>query len=69
MIERNIRLLCSVAGGRRRTAVIRHLLAAGIVLALTSGWARQQPADIKIGYLRLPETKATISLLDVPSRQ
>src|SRR5712672_4716856 len=43
----------------------RHLLAAGIVLALTSGVGAAEPAEIKIGYLRLPEIKATISLLDV----
>src|SRR6266404_7653957 len=45
--------------------MVRHLLAAGIVLALTSGAGAAEPAEIKIGYLRLPEIKATISLLDV----
>ena len=45
--------------------MVRHLLAAGIVLALTSGVGAAEPAEIKIGYLRLPEIKATISLLDV----
>ncbi|HLQ93147.1 MAG TPA: ABC transporter substrate-binding protein [Xanthobacteraceae bacterium] len=47
--------------------MVRHLLAAGIVFALTSGVGAAEPAEIKIGYLRLPEIKATISLLDVQS--
>jgi ABC transporter substrate binding protein (PQQ-dependent alcohol dehydrogenase system) len=46
--------------------VVRHLLAAGLVTsALAAGAA--EPIDIKIGYLRLPEPKATISLLDMPA--
>jgi ABC transporter substrate binding protein (PQQ-dependent alcohol dehydrogenase system) len=44
--------------------VVRQLLAASIALALTSG---ASAAEIKIGYLRLPETRSTISLLDLPS--
>jgi ABC transporter substrate binding protein (PQQ-dependent alcohol dehydrogenase system) len=44
--------------------VVRQLLAACIALALTSG---ASAAEIRVGYFRLPETRATISLLDVPS--
>jgi ABC transporter substrate binding protein (PQQ-dependent alcohol dehydrogenase system) len=51
----------------RRAAVVRHLLAAGVVLVLTSGVCAAGPAEIKIGYLRLPQSKGTISLLDAPS--
>jgi ABC transporter substrate binding protein (PQQ-dependent alcohol dehydrogenase system) len=47
--------------------VSRHLLAASIMLALTSGAHVAEFADIKVGYLRLPEPKAAISLLDMPS--
>ena len=46
--------------------MIRHLFAAVIVLALSWEARAAEPAEIKIGYLRLPETKATISLLDMP---
>jgi ABC transporter substrate binding protein (PQQ-dependent alcohol dehydrogenase system) len=46
--------------------VVRYLLAAGILLGLMKLGAAQ-PVEMKIGYLRLPEAKATISLLDVPS--
>jgi hypothetical protein len=48
----------------RSAAVVRQLLASSIALALTSG---ASAAEIKIGYLRLQEPRATISLLDVPS--
>lgn len=44
--------------------MVRQLLAACIALALTSG---ASAAEIRVGYFRLPETRATISLLDVPS--
>ena len=47
--------------------MVRHLLAASIVWALASGVGAAEHAEIKIGYLRLPEIKATISLLDVQS--
>jgi ABC transporter substrate binding protein (PQQ-dependent alcohol dehydrogenase system) len=46
--------------------VVRHLLAAGIALALMLGIGRAAPTDINIAYLRLPETRTTISLLDMP---
>jgi ABC transporter substrate binding protein (PQQ-dependent alcohol dehydrogenase system) len=36
----------------------------GVVLALTSSARAADPVEIKIGYLRLPEPKAAISLLD-----
>jgi ABC transporter substrate binding protein (PQQ-dependent alcohol dehydrogenase system) len=51
----------------RRTALVRHLLAAGMVLALMTGVGTAEPAEITIGYLRLHETNATISLLDMPT--
>jgi ABC transporter substrate binding protein (PQQ-dependent alcohol dehydrogenase system) len=43
--------------------LVRVLSAIGIVLAAT---AIARADEIKIGYLRLPESKAAISLLDVP---
>jgi ABC transporter substrate binding protein (PQQ-dependent alcohol dehydrogenase system) len=43
----------------------RHLIAACLLLALTSA-ALAQPVEIKIGYLRRAEVKAAISLLDLP---
>src|SRR4029077_3023112 len=41
--------------------------AAGMVLALMTGVGTAEPAEITIGYLRLHETNATISLLDMPT--
>jgi ABC transporter substrate binding protein (PQQ-dependent alcohol dehydrogenase system) len=43
----------------------RHLIAACLLLALTSV-TLAQPVEIKIGYLRRAEVKAAISLLDLP---
>jgi ABC transporter substrate binding protein (PQQ-dependent alcohol dehydrogenase system) len=48
-------------------ALVRHLFATGIVLALKSSVLAAEPTEIKVGYLRLPEAKTAISLLDVPS--
>jgi ABC transporter substrate binding protein (PQQ-dependent alcohol dehydrogenase system) len=50
--------------------LVRYLLAAfagGIFLALTAAALAAEPLTVTIGYLRLPESKAPISLLDVPS--
>jgi hypothetical protein len=47
--------------------VVPYLLVAIIALALTWGMCAATPAEIKIGYLRLPEGSASISLLDTPS--
>jgi ABC transporter substrate binding protein (PQQ-dependent alcohol dehydrogenase system) len=47
--------------------VVRQLLAAGLVLVSTSAASAAEPAEIRIGYFRLPEVKRTISLLDMPS--
>jgi ABC transporter substrate binding protein (PQQ-dependent alcohol dehydrogenase system) len=44
----------------------RHLLAAILLLALMSAALATEPIEVKIGYLRVPERKAAISLLDVP---
>jgi len=46
--------------------LFRHLLAAGILLAVTSAVPGADVAEIKIAYLRVPELKAAISLLDMP---
>lgn len=45
--------------------MIRHLIAACVLLASTSA-ALAQPVEIKIGYLRRAEMRSAISLLDVP---
>ena len=45
----------------------RHLFATAILLALSWGARAAEPAEFKVGYLRLLDTKATISLLDMPS--
>ena len=45
----------------------RHLFATAILLALSWGARAAEPAEINVGYLRLLDTKATISLLDMPS--
>jgi ABC transporter substrate binding protein (PQQ-dependent alcohol dehydrogenase system) len=39
---------------------------AGVVLAFASVAFAAEPIEVKIGYLRFPESKETISLLDVP---
>ena len=45
--------------------MIRSLTAAGLILALTTAMLGAEPLDVTIGYLRAPESKAAISLLDV----
>ena len=52
----------------RRSALVQPLLTAAIVLALSSVALATDPTEIKIGYLRISETKAAISFLDVPPR-
>ncbi len=47
--------------------MVRYLFAASIILALGSDAGAAQPAEIKIGYLRLPQVKRAISLLDLPT--
>jgi len=37
-----------------------------VLFAMTSVALAAEPTDVKVGYLRLPETKAAISLLEVP---
>jgi len=37
-----------------------------VLFAMTSVAFAAEPTDVKVGYLRLPETKAAISLLEVP---
>src|SRR6195256_5985679 len=49
----------------RSVSVIRLLLAGTILFAWTS--ASADPVEIKIGYLRGPQPKTSISLLDIPS--
>ena len=48
----------------RSAAVIRLLLAGTILFAWTS--ASADPVEIKIGYLRGPQPKTSISLIDIP---
>jgi ABC transporter substrate binding protein (PQQ-dependent alcohol dehydrogenase system) len=48
----------------RSVSVIRLLLAGTILFAWTS--ASADPLEIKIGYLRGPQSKTSISLLDIP---
>jgi ABC transporter substrate binding protein (PQQ-dependent alcohol dehydrogenase system) len=45
----------------------QHLFATAILLALGWGARAAEPVEINVGYLRLLDTKATISLLDMPS--
>src|SRR5262245_24579255 len=47
--------------------MIRHLIAAALALAPAFAAPAAEPTEVKIAYLRLPETKATISLLDAAS--
>jgi ABC transporter substrate binding protein (PQQ-dependent alcohol dehydrogenase system) len=54
-----------MAPGRRR-AVIRYLFSAVMLVALTSAAPAAEPTEIRIGYLRVSEAKAAISLLDLP---
>ncbi len=42
------------------------MFAACVALVLASGVRAAEPTEIKIGYLRIPESRAAISLLDVP---
>jgi ABC transporter substrate binding protein (PQQ-dependent alcohol dehydrogenase system) len=46
--------------------LFRCFAAAAAWLVLTSAALAADPIEIKIGYLRVPESKAAISLLDVP---
>jgi ABC transporter substrate binding protein (PQQ-dependent alcohol dehydrogenase system) len=46
--------------------LVRSLFAAGLLLALAPAALGAEPLRVTIGYLRLPESKAAISLLDVP---
>ena len=46
--------------------MVRCPFFASLLFALTSVALAAEPVEIKVGYLRLPETKAAISLLDVP---
>src|SRR3977135_626169 len=48
----------------RSVSVIRLLLAGTILFAWTS--ASADPVEIKIGYLRGPQPKTSISLIDIP---
>jgi ABC transporter substrate binding protein (PQQ-dependent alcohol dehydrogenase system) len=50
----------------RRSALVRYLFALGMMFALVSVSVAAEPTEIRIGYLRVPEGKAAISLLDVP---
>jgi ABC transporter substrate binding protein (PQQ-dependent alcohol dehydrogenase system) len=46
--------------------LIHRLIAACVLFAATSFPLGAEPLEIKIGYLRMPESRAAISLLDVP---
>jgi ABC transporter substrate binding protein (PQQ-dependent alcohol dehydrogenase system) len=48
-----------------RTSLIRIVAAIGALLAGLSAAPAQDIAEIKIGYLRLPQVRLTISLLDM----
>jgi ABC transporter substrate binding protein (PQQ-dependent alcohol dehydrogenase system) len=50
----------------RRSALVRYLSTAATLLVLTLAARAAEPVEVKIGYLRVPESKAAISLLDVP---
>jgi len=50
----------------RRSALVRYLPMAAIMLAVTAFARAAEPVEIKVGYLHRPESKAAISLLDVP---
>src|SRR4051812_18494375 len=52
----------------RRSALVRYLFAVGMAFALVSVSVAlaTEPVEIRIGYLRVPESRAAISLLDVP---
>src|SRR4051812_31924497 len=49
----------------RSASVIRLLFIAIVFFTSTSAWA--DPVDIKIGYLRRPEPKTGLSLLQIPA--
>jgi ABC transporter substrate binding protein (PQQ-dependent alcohol dehydrogenase system) len=49
-----------------RTSLIRIIVAIGALLAGASAAPAQDATEIKIGYLRLPQVRLTISLLDMP---
>ena len=51
---------------RRRSALVRCLATFAMMFAVTALARAAEPLEIKIGYLRVPESKAAISLLDVP---
>jgi ABC transporter substrate binding protein (PQQ-dependent alcohol dehydrogenase system) len=47
--------------------LVRYPAIVAFLFALASIALAAEPIEVKIGYLRLPESKAAISLLDVPS--
>lgn len=47
-----------------RRSLLRYLAVLGLLSAMTAGGAAEEPAQIKIGYLRRAEQKPAISLLD-----
>src|ERR1044072_1462119 len=47
-------------------ALVRCPFFSSLLFAMTSVALAAEPIEVKVGYLRLPETKAAISLLDVP---
>ena len=46
--------------------MVRTLLVASLISVLVPGVGAAEPIEVRIGYLRLPEVKRTISLLDQP---
>jgi ABC transporter substrate binding protein (PQQ-dependent alcohol dehydrogenase system) len=58
------------AAGRRvhdGDHVIRIAATATVMLALATVWASAGPAELRIGYLHLPEHQETLSLLEMPA--
>src|SRR5262249_40543122 len=50
-----------------RGSMLRLLLGLLVLIALSEGALSDQPAEIKIGYLRQPMSRIRISLRDVPA--
>jgi ABC transporter substrate binding protein (PQQ-dependent alcohol dehydrogenase system) len=51
---------------RPENALVRCPFFASLLFAMTSVALAAEPVEIKVGYLRLPESKVAISLLEVP---
>jgi hypothetical protein len=64
--NRNPSIVTRELGAAPENALVRYPAIVAFVLALASLARAAEPLDIRIGYLRLTESRTTISLIDLP---